>query len=229
MEGEISDHYASNQAALSQKANIDQVVLNTTKVNGKPLSGDVVLDKNDVGLGNVDNTPDLDKPLSTFAQAALALKADMVDVNERLSTKVDKVAGKQLSTEDFSSAEKDKLAGIHDGATSNQSDSYLLAREHHTGTQVIETVTGLRSELDGKVGQSEKGQGNGIATLDGNGKIPLAQLSEALLGSVNYQGNYDASANNPSLPAAAGNKGKYYVVAVAGNQQGLELNIGDWV
>jgi hypothetical protein len=229
LEGEISDHYASNQAALSQKANVDQVVLKTTKVNGKPLSGDVVLDKNDVGLGSVDNTPDLDKPLSSFALAALALKADMADVNESLSSKVDKVTGKQLSTEDFSNAEKDKLAGIQNGATSNQSDSYLLAREHHTGVQGIETVTGLRSELDGKVGQSEKGQGNGIATLDGNGKIPLGQLSEALLGSVNYQGNYDAAGNNPALPAAAGNKGKYYVVAVAGNQQGLELNIGDWI
>jgi hypothetical protein len=229
LEGEISDHYASNEAALSQKANVDQVVLKTTKVNGKPLSGDVVLDKNDVGLGSVDNTPDLDKPLSSFALAALALKADMVDVNESLSSKVDKVTGKQLSTEDFSNAEKDKLAGIQNGATPNQSDSYLLAREHHTGVQGIETVTGLRSELDGKVGQSEKGQGNGIATLDGNGKIPLGQLSEALLGSVNYQGNYDATGNNPALPAAAGNKGKYYVVAVAGNQQGLELNIGDWI
>lgn len=229
LEGEIADHYVSNQAALSEKANIDQVVLKTTTVNGKPLSGDVIINKSDIGLGSVDNTPDLDKPLSSFAQAALALKADMVDVNERLSTKVDKVIGKQLSTEDFSSAEKDKLANIQAGATSNQNDSYLLAREHHTGTQGVETITGLRSELDGKVNQSEKGQGNGIATLDGSGKIPLGQLSEALLGSVNYQGNYNPATNTPTLPAAAGNKGKYYVVSVAGNQQGLELNIGDWI
>jgi len=59
----------------------------------------------------------------------------MVDVNERLSTKVDKVTCNLLSTEDFSSAEKDKLANIQAGATYNQNDSYLLAREHHTGTQ----------------------------------------------------------------------------------------------
>ncbi|WP_343524511.1 tail fiber domain-containing protein [Pedobacter sp.] len=229
LEGEISDHYASNQAALSGKANIDQVVLKTTKVNGKPLYGDITLDKSDVGLSNVNNTSDLDKPLSSFAQAALALKADMVDVNDKLSLKVDKVSGKQLSTEDFSSAEKDKLAGIQNGATSNESNAYLLAREHHTGSQAIETVFGLRSQLDEKVNQSEKGQANGIATLDVNGKIPVGQLSEAILGSVNYQGNYDASNNSPSLPAASGNKGKYYVVAVPGNQQGLELNIGDWI
>lgn len=229
LEGEISDHYASNQAALSEKANLDQVVLKTTKVNGKPLYGDITLDKNDVGLDNVNNTSDLDKPLSSFAQAALALKADMVDVNDKLSLKVDKVSGKQLSTEDFSSAEKDKLTAIQNGATANESNAYLLAREHHTGTQAIETVFGLRSELDDKLNRSEKGQGNGIATLDVNGKIPLSQLNEAILGSVNYQGNYDAAINSPSLPAAAGNKGKYYVVAVAGNQQGLEFSIGDWI
>jgi hypothetical protein len=41
-------------------------------VNGQ--TGVVVLDKNDVGLGNVDNTSDLDKPISTATQAALNAK-----------------------------------------------------------------------------------------------------------------------------------------------------------
>jgi hypothetical protein len=39
-------------------------------------TGVVVLDKTDVGLGNVDNTSDLDKPISTATQTALNLKAD---------------------------------------------------------------------------------------------------------------------------------------------------------
>jgi len=38
--------------------------------------GDVVLGKADVGLGNVDNTSDLDKPISTATQDALDLKYD---------------------------------------------------------------------------------------------------------------------------------------------------------
>lgn len=46
-----------------------------TSVNG--FTGAVVLDKGDVGLGNVDNTSDLNKPLSTAAISALALKADL--------------------------------------------------------------------------------------------------------------------------------------------------------
>lgn len=42
-------------------------------VNGR--SGSVILLKTDVGLGNVDNTADADKPVSTAVQAALNLKA----------------------------------------------------------------------------------------------------------------------------------------------------------
>ncbi len=39
-------------------------------------TGDVTLAKADVGLGNVDNTSDLSKPISTATQAALDAKAD---------------------------------------------------------------------------------------------------------------------------------------------------------
>ena len=62
--------------------------------------------KAQVGLGNVDNTSDVDKPISTAQQNAL-------------DTKVDKVVGKQLSTEDYTTVEKNKLAGIQEGAEVN--------------------------------------------------------------------------------------------------------------
>ena len=42
-------------------------------------TGDVVLGAGDVGLGNVDNTSDADKPISTATQTALDAKADLVD------------------------------------------------------------------------------------------------------------------------------------------------------
>jgi hypothetical protein len=71
-------------------------------VSGK--TGTVTLSKSDVGLGNVDNTSDLDKPISTATQNAL-------------DNKVDKITGKGLSTEDYTSEEKTKLAGIAIGAT----------------------------------------------------------------------------------------------------------------
>lgn len=43
-----------------------------------------------VGLGNVDNTSDLDKPVSTAQQAALNLKADKTYVDSNLDLKADK-------------------------------------------------------------------------------------------------------------------------------------------
>jgi hypothetical protein len=46
--------------------------------------GDVVLDKNDIGLGNVDNTSDLDKPISNATQDALDdLDDRIVPIEER--------------------------------------------------------------------------------------------------------------------------------------------------
>lgn len=66
------------------------------------------------------------------------------------SAKVDKVAGKGLSTEDYSTAEKNKLAGVATGATANSSDAALRDRSTHTGAQAISTVTGLQTALDGK-------------------------------------------------------------------------------
>jgi hypothetical protein len=62
--------------------------------------------KSQIGLSNVDNTSDTNKPVSTLQQAAL-------------DKKVDKVTGKQLSTEDYTSIEKTKLSGIAENAQVN--------------------------------------------------------------------------------------------------------------
>ncbi len=51
-----------------------------TSVSGQ--TGEVVLDKDDVGLNHVDNTSDLDKPISTATQAELDTKADKSNVLE---------------------------------------------------------------------------------------------------------------------------------------------------
>jgi hypothetical protein len=45
-------------------------------VNGKALSANISLTKADVGLGNVDNTSDTNKPISTATQTALNGKAN---------------------------------------------------------------------------------------------------------------------------------------------------------
>lgn len=95
-------------------------------VNGK--SGMVVLNKEDIGLANVDNTSDADKPISTATQAALNLK-------------VDKVSGKGLSTNDYTDADKTKLAGIAPGAQVNVLEGVKVNGVALTPTDKIVDVT----------------------------------------------------------------------------------------
>lgn len=53
------------------------LVPKTTTVNGHLLSVNVTVTATDVGLGNVDNTSDVNKPVSTAQQTALSLKAPL--------------------------------------------------------------------------------------------------------------------------------------------------------
>ena len=55
--------------------NAKQEVGNYT-INGQKISTNPALDKTNIGLGNVDNTSDLDKPISTATQTALDGKQD---------------------------------------------------------------------------------------------------------------------------------------------------------
>lgn len=67
------------------------------------------------------------------------------------SVKVTAIAGKGLSTEDFTTLEKSKLASIASGATANDTDANLKNRANHTGVQSIATISGLQDELDAKL------------------------------------------------------------------------------
>ncbi|HET8686448.1 MAG TPA: hypothetical protein VFM18_07260 [Methanosarcina sp.] len=189
-----------------------------TSVAGR--TGDVYLTKADVGLANVDNTSDVNKPISSATQAALDQKAS----NSIATTTVSGL---------LSAADKTKLDGIASGATANSPDSYLLNRTNHTGTQAISTIVNLQTTLDAKEVSANKGAANGYAPLDANSKVPTANLPDTVVGSLNYQGAWDASTNTPTIPvASSGNKGFYYKVNVAGNTTidgNSTWNIGDLI
>ena len=70
--------------------------------------------KEQIGLGNVDNTSDAEKPISTATQTAL-------------DDKVDKETGKGLSSNDFTDAEKLKLKEIQDNANRTIVDNKITA------------------------------------------------------------------------------------------------------
>ena len=164
---------------------------NIKTIEGQSIlgSGNIDLTKNDVGLSNVDNTSDINKPISTATQTALDLK-------------VDKVAGKQLSTEDYTTSEKNKLAGIQSGAEVNvnadwnaiSGDAYILNKPStftpSAHTHPISQVDNLQTTLDAK------------ADLV-NGLVPSSQLPS-------YVDDVLEFANLASFPAI-GESGKIYI------------------
>jgi hypothetical protein len=67
----------------------------------------------------------------------------------------------------YTTAEKDKLAGIEAGATENSSDATLLDRTNHTGTQAISTIADLQATLDAKFEATVTGSGTLFLSDDG--------------------------------------------------------------
>jgi hypothetical protein len=87
-------------------------------------------------------------------------------------------------------------------------------------------ITGL-----GSAALLTAGSALGVATLDGGGTVPTAQLPAAVLGALKYQGTWNATTNVPTLTSSVGTQGYYYVVATAGttNLDGIaSWAIGDW-
>ena len=80
---------ADDAGGVTELGQLDDVTLNNTaqgellKYNGNDWVNDTI-DKSDVSLGNVDNTSDADKPVSTATQTALDDKADSSDVPTEL-------------------------------------------------------------------------------------------------------------------------------------------------
>lgn len=65
----------------------DGGVPSTRTVNSQPLSSDITLTKSNIGLSNVDNTSDANKPVSTAQQTALDLKIDdLIAFNRQTSS-----------------------------------------------------------------------------------------------------------------------------------------------
>jgi hypothetical protein len=75
------------------------------------------------------------------------------------------------------------------------------------------------------------GAASGLSTLDAGGKIPTAQIPDAVLGQVKFQGTWNAATNTPTLSGtpAASTKGDYYIVSTGGTQFSKTFDVGDWI
>ena len=83
-------------------------------------------------------------------------------------------------------------------------------------------------DFSGFQSKSEKGFSNGYASLGPDGKVPLSEINDALLGNVQYQGTWNATTNTPSLTTVKP-KGNYYITSVAGTFASFDFEVGDWI
>jgi hypothetical protein len=142
------------------------------------------LDKSVVGLGNVDNTSDANKPVSAATQTAL-------------NTKVDKEAGKGLSTNDYTNADKTKLDGIEAGAEKNvnadwnatSGDAQILNKP------VIPSIAGLASEtfVNNGLALKENTIAAGTITQYWRGDKTWQTLDKSVVGLGNVDNTSDAN------------------------------------
>ena len=148
-----------------------RITANTSLIN--QTSADLASHKNDknnphevtkeqIGLDKVDNTSDLDKPLSTAAQNAITNIQSTVDeqistINNKISSiegqvadKVDKETGKGLSSNDFTDELKQKLENLNPGGSGVTVDAELSATsENPVQNKVIYTALEGKVNVDG--------------------------------------------------------------------------------
>jgi len=161
-----------------------------------------------VGLSNVDNTSDVNKPVSTAQQAALDLHSNDV-ANPHAVTQTQVGLGNVDNTSDVDKPVSTAQQGALDAHTTNLSNP-------HTVTQ---TQVGL-SNVDN--------------TSDVNKPVSTAQqtaIDNAVAGLMDYKGGYDATTNTPDLDTSPVGvlKGDSYTVTVGGSFFTEVVEAGDIV
>jgi hypothetical protein len=138
---------------------VDLVAVETKKIKLSGLKASLNLQRSDVGLSEVDNTSDINKPISNSTQLALDLKADDSD----LQTHINDTANPHSVTKD--------QVGL-----SNVNNTSDLDKPISTATQTA--LSGKQDSL-GFVPEdsANKGASNGYAPLV-NGIVPSANLPD---------------------------------------------------
>lgn len=181
----------------------------TRKVNGYALDKDIWLDKADVGLGNVDNTSDLDKPISTAAQEALdnleskhdseiaRLDAKDVDLQNQindLETSGEEIGQKLINHMKDPNAHPEIV-------DQTMSDTSTKAISNKIVKAYIDTIIGRQGSKNSMVANDE------ILVMGADGKYYRATIQKAVLDLVD---------------SAIGDMGKVlHFVGEAGNSAGI--------
>lgn len=143
-------------------------------------------------------------------------------INSALGNKVDKVSGKGLSTNDFTTAEKEKLAGITAGATKVTVDSALSG----TSTNPVQNKV-INTALAGKVGSVATGSANGTISVDGTDVAVKGLGSAAYTNSNAYATAAQGTAAGTALQSLSKTDGTYVKLTVGKSGTAGSIAVND--
>ena len=222
----IDDAKAANNTALDNHANRTD---NPHKVT-----------KDQVGLGNVDNTADINKPVSVAQQNALDT------LSNSLNTAINNHVGNtnnphQVTKEQVGLGKVDNTSDLEKPisvATQNAISEVVSNLDKHIADknnphEVTKEQIGLgrvdnTSDLEKPISTATQVALDKKAELEPDGKIPESQLPERTMQSLFYKGTWDAERNLPTL--ANGDKaqdGDYYLVNNDGESFGYKFMVND--
>ena len=222
----IDDAKAANNTALDNHANRTD---NPHKVT-----------KDQVGLGNVDNTADINKPVSVAQQNALDT------LSNSLNTAINNHVGNtnnphQVTKEQVGLGKVDNTSDLEKPisvATQNAISEVVFNLDKHIADkknphEVTKEQIGLgrvdnTSDLEKPISTATQVALDKKAELGPDGKIPESQLPERTMHSLFYKGTWDAERNLPTL--ANGDKaqdGDYYLVNNDGESFGYKFMVND--
>lgn len=228
-ESSLSDGLrAEIERATTKETELEGAI--TTHINDTNNPHNVT--KEQVGLGKVDNTTDLEKPISVATQAALDTKADKTYVDAQLDTKapIDSPVFKGNPQVENPPAPNDSSNRIPSTAWVNETIKNSVSdglEAHITDYNNPHRVTAEQ------VGSYTKEETNNLLSNKAdlvNGIIPENQIPTNIRESVHYEGTWDAETNAPALkPQQPEANGFYYLVTVAGRFNGVDYEPGDLI
>ncbi len=211
----------ANDTALGRDASGGWVQRTATQ-----LKSWIQLAKGDVGLGSVDNTSDLDKPLSTAAQTALAGKAALAGSSTQafsastLTTASSFICGGNISCNGWLSAATLNVSGAVAGANLSAS-GWIYTTANHSGytvpsltASILARNLGGDNEIDLVAARTTTGLTGGVRFYDsvsGTSTLLLKVTNGALVGGSANTLNIGTS----SVPCAGGYTQTAFVVTSA--------------
>ncbi|MFB0904159.1 MAG: ice-binding family protein [Nonlabens sp.] len=204
-------------------------------VNGK--TGSVLLNKTDFSLNNVDNTADLNKPISTETKNYIdgQISTEAADATASATGKI-KLAGDlagtavlpQVATAAITTTKLADYAVTDSKVGSGISKSKVgLTNVDNTSDSNKPVSTDTQYALDLKLDSSTLGLANGAASLDANGKVPSSQIPSLSVSSIEVVNSEAAMLALPDVEGTTAirtDNNKNYILS-----QADASNLSNWI